>query len=404
MSGRHQDGYIWKKGSAWYGRWYEDVLIGGQVQRKPRARKLAPYNDRYRNEKDVRPILDEILRPINSGQSSPSGTMTAARFYELFFYPHIKAERKPATAAAYDSIWKPYLSPLLQHHILRDFRCVDATNLLAAVHKEHCVGRKTLRNCKGLLSSIFTYAKQTGALDGINPVKDAAIPSKAAQAKPQHATSLDELLAILDALAAASAEAKGSTAGHLRIARRAIALMFFCGLRPGEARGCEWKDYDGKHLLIRQAVWRTHIDTPKTQESVGKVPVSKHLKEILNADRQSEGYILAGTRSGRPIHLPNLSRRYVRPALQKQNIAWYGWYAMRRGIGTLATSEESSLAAKGLLRHANVATTQQFYIKDVPEDTQRAVEKIAKLVDAKKKGRRRSFKQPLSNRVALNRR
>jgi hypothetical protein len=66
-------------------------------------------------------------------------------------------------------------------------------------------------------------------------------------------------------------------------------------------------------------------------------------------------------------HLPNLSRRYVRyvrPTLEKRNIAWYVWYAMRRGIGTLATSEESALAAKGLLRHTNVATTEQFCIKD----------------------------------------
>lgn len=77
---------------------------------------------------------------------------------------------------------------------------------------------------------------------------------------------------------------------------------------------------------------------------------------------------------------------------------------MRRGIGTLATSEESSLAAKGLLRHANVATTEQFYIKDVPEDAQRAVEKIDELLDTKKKGRRMTFKQPLSNRLRLKRR
>jgi integrase len=385
MSGRHQTGYIWRKGHFWYGRWYEDILVDGQVKRKARARKLAPYNDRYRNEKDVRPILDDILRPINNGQSSPYGAITIAKFYEGSFYPHIKAERKPSTAVAYDSIWKPYLSPLLQNHILRDFRCVDATKLLSDIHRKHSVGRKTLRNCKALLSSIFTYAKQSGILDGINPVKDAAIPSRAAKAKSQHATSLDEFLAILDALEAAAVKEKGSNAEHLRIGRRAIALMFFCGLRPGEARGCEWKDYDGKHLLIRQAVWRTNIDIPKTPDSIAKVPVSKHLKEILDEDRQPDGYMLAGTRTGRPIHLSNLSRRYVRPALEKRNIAWYGWYAMRRGIGTLATSEESPLAAKGLLRHANVATTEQFYIKDVPEDTQRAVQRIDELLDAKRK-------------------
>jgi hypothetical protein len=73
----------------------------------------------------------------------------------------------------------------------------------------------------------------------------------------------------------------------------------------------------------------------------------------------------------------NLSRRYVRPALEKRNIAWYGWYAMRRGIGTLATGEESPLAAKGLLRHANVATMEQFYPAGGP--------KIDELLDAKTK-------------------
>lgn len=39
-------------------------------------------------------------------------------------------------------------------------------------------------------SSIFTYAKQSGVLDGINPVEDAAIPSRAAKAKSRHATSI----------------------------------------------------------------------------------------------------------------------------------------------------------------------------------------------------------------------
>ena len=99
----------------------------------------------------------------------------------------------------------------------------------------------------------------------------------------------------------------------------------------------------------------------------------------------TEGYILAGPRTGRPIHLPNLSRRYVRPALEKRNIAWYGWYAIGPGIGTLATSEESPLAAKGWLRHANVATTEQFYNKDVPADTQRDVRKFDELLEARKK-------------------
>src|ERR1700674_4048374 len=109
MSGRHQQGYIWKKGRAWYGRWYEDRIVDNRVKRIARARKLADCNDRYRNEKDVRPILDAILRPINDNRSNPAGTLTVPQYYEKFFLPHIRAECKPSTAVTYNSVWKPYL-------------------------------------------------------------------------------------------------------------------------------------------------------------------------------------------------------------------------------------------------------------------------------------------------------
>ena len=66
----------------------------------------------------------------------------------------------------------------------------------------------------------------------------------------------------------------------------------------------------------------------------------------------------------------------VLPTLKAANIEWHGWYSLRRGIATLATTVDSPLAAKGLLRHASIATTQRHYIKDVPEETQRAMQKI----------------------------
>src|ERR1700674_2420729 len=280
MSGRHQTGYIWKKRHAWYGRWYEDVIVDNHVQRKARARKLAPYNDRYRNEKDVSPILEDILRPINSGQSSPHGTMTAAVYYERFFLPHAQAELKPSTVVGYKWLWKTYLSPRLQSATMRDFQCVDATNLLADIYTEHGVSRKTLRLCKGLLSSIFSHAMQTQRLSIVHPITNAAIPRKAPKGEPTHASSEAEVVAMLEALDG--------------IGRTAVALISFCGLRPGEARGARWEDYDGERLQIRRSVWRTHIDVPKTAGSVAPIPVIEPLRSILNVQRCSEGFILAG--------------------------------------------------------------------------------------------------------------
>ncbi len=70
------------------------------------------------------------------------------------------------------------------------------------------------------------------------------------------------------------------------------------------------------------------------------------------------------------MRLDNLARREVKPALKKAGIPWHGWYALRRGIGTQITADSRDpLAAKGMLRHESVATTEAHYIKDVPENT-----------------------------------
>jgi len=41
--------------------------------------------------------------------------------------------------------------------------------------------------------------------------------------------------------------------------------------------------------------------------------------------------------------------------------------------------EKDAMAAKGLLRHTSVITTQRHYIKEVPEVTLRAMEKVEAL-------------------------
>jgi integrase len=44
--------------------------------------------------------------------------------------------------------------------------------------------------------------------------------------------------------------------------------------------------------------------------------------------------------------------------------AWHGWHAFRRGLGTnLAEMGVDDLTIQRILRHANVATTRQHYIK-----------------------------------------
>lgn len=370
MNGRHQQGYIWRKARSWYGRWREDVLDEGRVVRKQRSRKLADYIDRYRSESDVQPLLDEILKPINTGKVSPESTLTIDEYVEQFYLPYAEENCKPSTYSGYKTQWQMYLAPRLTRAVLRDFRTVHAANLLADIHRAHGLGRSTLRHLKAFLSGVFTYAKNQGVLDSINPITDAEIPRKAAPPKPTHAATPDELLAMLNVLTGK--------------ARAAVALMYFCGLRPGEARGARWEDYDGRCIAIHQSVWRTYATEPKTADSCKPVPVIEPLRTILAELREADGNpqigpVLRGP-SGKPLNLDNLARREIRPLLSAAGLAWHGYYMLRRGIATLLRSvEKDSMAAKGLLRHSSVATTERHYIKDVPEITQNAMKKVEAL-------------------------
>jgi len=392
---RHQEGYIWQKGRNWYGRWWEDALENGEVVRQQRARKLAEYSDRYRTESDVRPLLEEILRPLNEGHARPESTLSVANFVEGHYLRFVEENFRPSTVAGYKHLWEKYIAPHLNKVILRDFRTVDAATLLAEIHRAHNIGRTTLKHIKSFLSGVFAYAKNQGVLDGVNPIQDAMIPRRAVAPEETHAATPDEVLTIMAVLAE----------GGERKARAAVALMFFAGLRPGEARGVRWEDFDGKKLMVRRSVWHTYTTSPKTLSSAKPVPVIEPLGSVLAELREADGNpdsgpILRGP-SGRPLDLHNLGNRVVIPALQRCAICrgqkskhkadghnfkpdtslprWHGWYALRRGVATAVADLSSSLAAKGLLRHSSVSTTERHYIKDVPERTLEAMKLLETL-------------------------
>jgi integrase len=371
---RQQTGYIWKVGGSWYGRWRDNVVEGDRVVRKQRSAKLADVCDRYRTKADVRPLLAEKLRPINEGRARPESTQSVAQYVEGHYLPFVEENFKPSTRAGYKSMWEMYLSARLKEIALRDFRTVDAARLLAEVHGAHAIGRTTLKHIKSFLSGVFTYAKNQGVLDGVHPIRDATIPRSAKVPADTHAATPDEVLAIMEAL---------KTAGETK-ARAAVALMFFAGLRPGEARGVCWEDFDGKRLIVRQSVWHTFTTTPKTRSSAKPVPVIEPLSSILGELRLADGNptggpILRGS-SGKPLDLHNIANRVVIPTLRKAGIAWHGWYSLRRGVATAVTAlSTDSLAAKGLLRHSSVSTTERHYIKDVPESTLQAMRRLEAL-------------------------
>jgi integrase len=116
-------------------------------------------------------------------------------------------------------------------------------------------------------------------------------------------------------------------------------------------------------------------------------PLRSILAELREADgNPASGPILRGPKAGRPLELNNLARREVRDILKEAKIEWHGWYSLRRGIATTVHNlEKDPMAAKGLLRHSSVLTTQKHYIKEVPETTLSAMRKVEALCNVRAK-------------------
>ena len=385
-----QHGYIFKAGGSWHGRWYRNEIENGVVVRRQHSERLCAANDRYRFEKDVRPLLDEKLKAVNEGKCTAESTLTIVKYFDAFYLPYAEKELKESTVHGYRGLFRMYLRPRVAKISLRDFTCGQACKLLADIFQEQKLSRKSLRHCKGLLQSIFAHALQTDVLHGSNPVQSAKIPRAAKAANKTHAYTVQEMTTLLHTLTGT--------------AKTAVALMYFAALRPGEARGLKWSDYDAsKRILnVQRSIWRKHETGPKTEGSVAPVPVAEALRVILDETPRTSEYILS-TPSGKPVDLHNLARRVIAPALElcrvcheikteheksdhefdrdPSTVAWRGFYACRRGLGTALADLDSAVAAKSVLRHSNVATTTAHYVKSVDSSAIRAIEKVSVLFE-----------------------
>lgn len=195
--------------------------------------------------------MDDVLCLINTCRLNPESTLSVKDYGDNSWLPWVRENCKPSTVAGYETRWNRYIAPRVASIALRDFRTVDAANLLAEVHREFGISKSGLQHCRSLLSGVFALARNQGVLDKPNPCEGVMIPRKATAPAEMHAATPEEVLAILNALENEKPKDMEIDAAFRLKAQAAVALMFFAGLRPGEARGVSWEDFDGKRLTVK---------------------------------------------------------------------------------------------------------------------------------------------------------
>jgi integrase len=378
-----QKGAIRKHGKFWQLKYRGYVLKDGVRVRKDLYADLAPIDREHQTETSVRALADVILAPLNAGTHQATSVDSVQAFLESFL---TKGEGgrghrlRQSTIGGYGDMYK-LAKPHLPDMELRKVRTPDINNIMRAVAAEDDAEDRRAQtvyyNLKNFLSSAFRYAVGHGLVES-NPVRDAIIPE--GNESDTYAYNLEEVYQIMQAV-------------KKPVAKAAIMVATFTGLRMSEIKGLRWEDYDGNMLNITRAVVSGRVEEVKTKTSRAPVPVIKTLKDVLAnhlKHNSGDGYIFHGE-TGEPVRFENLVRRDILPALEKKKIKWHGMHAFRRGLSSVLHDliPEQELTNKHIMRHAVKDVTGKHYIKPSLERMRKALELVEKqYLKIQKKDRR----------------
>ena len=365
-----QKGHIVKHGRWWVLRYRKTVLnTSGKAERQRVVQKLHLIDEKHRNEASVRELAAKYLAPVNAGDA-PESVDTVGNFIENVYLPYVEESPdlfQPSTVAGYRHQWNNVkrqnaFCELPVHKVTT----ADVYGVLQAIATEKTRGQRSLKNARNFLSGAFKYAINK-RLISTNPVQNVITP-KGARPKKTHAYTLNEIYALLAALKDEPAHTLCLTAA-------------LSGLSQSELVALKWEDIVDGEIRVKRAVWRGKVSRTKTEARESGLPLLPIVREALEAHKARNGYnawVFHGE-TGQPLRMDNFNARVIRPTLKEAGVPWYGWHAMRRGLASnLVELGADPKIAQAILRHANVRTTMDFYIKARPKKTVEAMTNLEK--------------------------
>ena len=400
---KKQSGYIYKRAGWWVLRFREDLLEGGQVVRRQMALQLTPIAPEHARLKrapdEVKKMAEKFLRPLNDNETKPEATQTISSFVDGLFFSGLKERVRQSTYRGYLARWESQLKPRCGDKRLRDFRVLEGQKVIDDIHRQNPEMKyKTLGHLKNLLSLIVDEAERLEVLPrgAGNPIKLVRLPD-APEDNETYAYTLPEIETMLAVLPEPAATV--------------CAVAAFAGLRRAELRGLRWEDYDGEQIMVMRSVWEGFTNDPKTKRSKAPVPVIPRLRAIFAAHKLACGNPKIGPMfadgKGNPTNLNNVLNREILPVLDRCGLCresklshigarvsheyvrdgslpkWHGFHSFRRGLAsTLYELGVDDLMVQCIMRHKDVQTTRDHYIKTTSAQSVAAMAKLEAGLDA----------------------
>jgi integrase len=384
---RYQSGSLLERSGSFYVRYYQRDTKG-----KP-ARKVEFLceKDEKRHSMTAKPVLKllaDFMRKVNS-DSRPQQEVLVTDFWTDTYLPFIQANRRPSTVDGYRQLWEGQLKAHFANYSLQDYRTHHASNFLTGLTGKY--GKRSLSHLRSLGSGIFSLAVNKGLIER-NPFHDVQILAKVKQPAIQLHYTMEEEIAILNALA-----------GKLDC-QLIMALAFFAGLRNSEIRGLKWEDFTDGQVHIQRGFVRKYLSDLKTESSNRVVPLIPHVRLLLDlwhkkSGKPKVGWLFPNRKGTRPINLRDVARNYIKPILDEANLQWKGYHAGRHGFGTKLTELTGNLiAAQEGLGHSNQIVTGMFYDMKKPKALEAGMEQLGEATEKALSSAQEPQKQQLAPR------
>jgi integrase len=224
-----------------------------------------------------------------------------------------------------------------------------------------------LRRAKVSFNSFVRRAKSLfapGIVRHLSIVLPSPLPFEGVEFEPRQSLKYRSEIDVAELIQAANAELVDKESEVFKI----FLLGVMVGLRRNEIDLLEWSSFKWDQGVIR--IEPTSFFHPKTEDSIGDVPVDGEVMEIFRGYRARAKGIFVIESKGKPK--PGITRLYYR--CQKQFKALNRWlrqhgiteankplHTLRKEFGSKLAEVHGIFAASTALRHADISITSAFY-------------------------------------------
>jgi len=374
-------------GQHWTIRVRRDKFENGKHRRVFKRVRLAPAT---MNEREVRKIAAEYLRPLNQGLETIGSATNFQHYVEETYIPLVMPLLARTTQGRYIGVLKNYLLPAFGRASLRDLTPISLQRYFSQMATS-ALSRESKDKIRDVLASVLGSAVRYGLLIN-NPVENVQLPPdrRGKRNRKPYITpeQFDELVNALPEPYATM-----------------VYVAIYTGLRISELAALKWNDVGSDSITIDERYCRGDWSQPKSDASNATIGVDrsaierihnlKLLSVAVRAGRGTRKYtvvksagpddlVFQSVRNGRPIRDNNILSRYIKPAGRKLGFAFVNWRCLRTSRATwMIEAGANPKDVQGLMRHSRIQTTLDIYAQFVPESQRRAVEQTSRMVGAR---------------------